>query len=115
MHAGAPRVSIVGRGINGLLQAVMLRLANYQVTVYGGNQQRDGASHKQVNMRHLCATETTAKPLNNDYLTPGNQYLAVECNRAGIELFEKLLADNPPWHDLRGRGLCELIGTTPLA
>ncbi|MEA3167519.1 MAG: hypothetical protein QOI97_467 [Pseudomonas sp.] len=95
VHAGAPRVSIVGRGINGLLQAVMLRLANYQVTVYGGNQQRDGASHKQVNMRHLCATETTAKPLNNDYLTPGNQYLAVECNRAGIELFEKLLADNP--------------------
>ena len=95
VYAGAPRVSIIGRGINGLLQAVMLRLANYQVTVFGGNQQSDGASHKQVNMRHLSATETTAKPLNNDYLTPGNQYLAVECNRAGIELFEKLLADNP--------------------
>ena len=93
--AGAPRVSIIGRGINGLLQAVMFRLANYQVMVYGGNQERDGASHKQVNMRHLSATETTAKPLHNDYLTPGNQYLAVECNRAGIELFEKLLADNP--------------------
>jgi hypothetical protein len=91
----APRVSIVGRGINGLLQAVMLRLANYQVTVYGGNQQSDGASHKNVNMRHLSATETTAKPLHNDYLFAGNQYLAVECNRAGIELFEKFLADNP--------------------
>ncbi|OLY75430.1 amino acid dehydrogenase [Pseudomonas sp. ATCC PTA-122608] len=94
-EAGAPRVSIIGRGINGLLQAVMFRLANYQVMVYGGNQERDGASHNQVNMRHLSATETTAKPLHNDYLTPGNQYLAVECNRAGIELFEKLLADNP--------------------
>jgi phosphoglycerate dehydrogenase-like enzyme len=93
--AGAPRVSIIGRGINGLLQAVMLRLANYQVSVYGGHQQSDGASHKQVNMRHLSATETTAKPLSNDYLTPGNQYLAVECNRAGIELFEKFLTDNP--------------------
>lgn len=91
----APRVSIIGRGINGLLQAVMLRLANYQVTVYGGNQQSDGASHENVNMRHLSATETTAKPLHNDYLFAGNQYLAVECNRAGIELFEKFLADNP--------------------
>ena len=91
----APRVSIIGRGINGLLQAVMLRLANYQVTVYGGNQQSDGASHKNVNMRHLSATETTAKPLHNDYLFAGNQYLAVECNRAGIELFENFLADNP--------------------
>nr|WP_256352937.1 MULTISPECIES: NAD(P)-dependent oxidoreductase [unclassified Pseudomonas] len=95
VHAGAPRVSIMGRGINGLLQAVMFRLANYHVMVYGGNQQRDGASHKHVNMRHLSATETTAKPLHNEYLTPGNQHLAVECNRAGIELFEKLLADNP--------------------
>jgi hypothetical protein len=94
-HAGAPRVSIIGRGINGLLQAVMSRLANYQVIVYGGTQARDGASHNRVNMRHLSATETTAKPLCNGYLTPGNQYLAVECNRAGIELFEKLLADNP--------------------
>ena len=91
----APRVSIIGRGINGLLQAVMCRLANYQVTVYGTAQQGDGASHKQVNMRHLSATQTSAKPLHNEYLLPGNQYLAVECNRAGIELFEKLLADNP--------------------
>jgi monoamine oxidase len=74
--AAAPRVSIIGRGINGLLQAAMFRLANYQVMVYGGNQERDGASHKQVNMRHLSATETTAKPLHNDYLTPGNRYLA---------------------------------------
>ncbi|NWD94915.1 amino acid dehydrogenase [Pseudomonas reactans] len=93
--AGAARVSIIGRGINGLLQAVMLRLANYQVTIYGGNQRGDGASHKPVNMRHLSATETSAKPLHNDYLLPANQHLAVECNRAGIELFEKLLADNP--------------------
>ncbi|MGB3122327.1 MAG: amino acid dehydrogenase [Pseudomonas sp.] len=93
--ASAPRVSIIGRGINGLFQAVLFRLANYQVIVYGGNQPSDGASHKQVNMRHLSATETTARPLHNDYLTPGNQHLAVECNRAGIELFEKLLADNP--------------------
>ena len=94
-HADAPRVSIIGRGINGLLQAVMFRLANYQVTVYGGNRDSDGASHKRMNMRHLSATETTAKPPHNDYLLPGNQYLAIECNRAGIELFEKFLADNP--------------------
>ncbi|AKS08738.1 FAD-dependent oxidoreductase [Pseudomonas trivialis] len=94
-YASAPRVSIIGRGINGLLQAMMLRLANYQVVVYGGNHESDGASHKRVNMRHLSATETTAKPLHNGYLTPGNQCLAVECNRAGIELFEKLLTDNP--------------------
>lgn len=94
-HVGAPRVSIIGRGINGLLQAMMLRLANYQVVVYGGNRESNGASHKQVNMRHLSATETTAKPLHNDHLTPGNQCFAVACNRAGIELFEKLLADNP--------------------
>lgn len=93
--AGAPRVSVVGRGINGLLQAVMLRLAGYQVVVYGTHQQNDGASHKQVNMRHLSATETTAKPLHNAYLLPGNRCLAVESNRAGIELFEKFMADNP--------------------
>lgn len=96
VHAGAPRrVSIIGRGINGLLQAVMMRLANYQVTVYGGHQAADGASHKQVNMRHMSATETTAKSLHNPYLLPANQCLTVECNRAGIELFEKLLVDNP--------------------
>lgn len=95
IEADAPRVSIIGRGINGLFQAVMFRLANYQVDVYGRNRQSDGASHKQVNMRHLSATETTAKPLHNQYLLCGNQHLAVECNRAGIELFEKLLADNP--------------------
>ena len=93
--ASGPRVSIIGRGINGLLQAVMLRLANYQVVVYGCNQAGDGASHKQVNMRHLSATETAAKPLHNGYLFPANQCLAIECNRAGIELFEKLFADNP--------------------
>ena len=91
----APRVSIIGRGINGLLQAVMCRLANYQVIVYGTSQESDGASHKNVNMRHLSATETTAKPLHNNYLLPANKSLAVECNRAGIELFEKFLADNP--------------------
>lgn len=95
VQAGAPSVSIIGRGINGLLQAVMCRLANYQVTVYGGDQESDGASHKNVNMRHLSATETAAKPLHNDYLLPANQHLAIACNRAGIELFEKLLADNP--------------------
>ncbi|MBF6028794.1 amino acid dehydrogenase [Pseudomonas sp. P115] len=95
VDGGVGHVSIIGRGINGLLQAAMLRLANYQVTVYGGNQESDGASHKYVNIRHMSATETTAKPLHNDYLFPANQHLAVECNRAGIELFEKLLADNP--------------------
>ncbi|SFP59830.1 NAD(P)-dependent oxidoreductase [Pseudomonas sp. NFPP28] len=68
--ASAPRVSIIGRGINGLFQAVMLRLANYQVTVYGGDQKSDGVSY-------------------------ADPYLAVECNRAGIELFDKFLADNP--------------------
>ena len=95
VDTGAPRVTIIGRGINGLLQAAMCRLANYQVIVYGGDLESDGASHKNVNMRHLSATETTAKPLHNDYLLSANQYLAVECNRAGIELFEKFLADNP--------------------
>ncbi|MCU1725882.1 amino acid dehydrogenase [Pseudomonas sp. 7P_10.2_Bac1] len=94
-QVAGPRVSIIGRGINGLLQAVMCRLANYQVTVYGGDQESDGASHKPVNMRHLSATETVAKPLHNPYLFPANESLAVECNRAGIELFEKLLVDNP--------------------
>lgn len=73
----------------------MLRLANYQVTVYGANQPSDGASHKAINMRHLSATETTAKPLHNHYLLAANHCLAVECNRAGIELFEKLMVDNP--------------------
>lgn len=72
-ETGAPRVSIIGRGINGLLQAVMLRLANYQVTIYEGNKDPNGASHR----------------------FPARPYLAVECHRAGIELFEKLLADNP--------------------
>jgi hypothetical protein len=86
--ADAPRVSIIGRGINGLLQAVMFRLANYQVTVYGGNQESDGATRNNVNTRH---------PL------PENQYLAVECNGAGIELFERFLADNP--------SLAWLVGT----
>lgn len=33
--------------------------------------------------------------MHNHYLLPANQYLIAECNRAGIELFEKLLADNP--------------------
>ena len=86
--AAAPHVAIIGRGINGLLQAVMLRLANYQVTVYGGNQLGDGASH-------MSTTETTAKPLEDDSLLPGNKCLADECNRSGAELFEKLLSDNP--------------------
>lgn len=95
VNADAPQVSIIGRGINGLLQAAMLRLANYRVVVYGGKSPSDGASHKLVNMRHMSATETTAKPLHNEYLFPINQYLTVECNRAGIELFEKLLIDNP--------------------
>ncbi|MGK9417928.1 amino acid dehydrogenase [Pseudomonas cedrina] len=92
--ASAPRVSIIGRGINGLLQAVMLRLANYHVVVYEGNQQSDGADHKRVNMRHL-SMETTAKPTHNDYLLSRNQCLTGECNRAGTQLLEKLRADNP--------------------
>lgn len=71
VDAGAARVSVIGRGINGLLQAVMLRLANYQVTVYAGDQQSGGARHNGA-----------------------DQYLAIECNRAGSALFEKLLADN---------------------
>lgn len=73
VEAGAPRVAIIGRGIDGLLHAVMLRLANYQVVVYAGIQQSDGARHR----------------------LPANPYLAVECQRAGIELFEKFLTDNP--------------------
>lgn len=109
-NADAPRVSIIGRGINGLFQAVMFRLANYQVTVYGGDQSSDGASHKPVNMRHLSATETTAKPLHNAYLTPANQHLAVECNRAGIELFEKFLADNPSLAQFARPGIVRAYG-----
>ncbi|MDQ0653107.1 NAD(P)-dependent oxidoreductase [Pseudomonas cedrina] len=91
---GAPRVSIIGRGINGLLQALMLRLANYHVVVYEGNQQSDGAGHKRVNMRHL-SMDTTAKPTHNDYLLSRNQCLTGEYNRAGTQLLEKLRADNP--------------------
>lgn len=83
---GAPRVSIIGRGINSLFQALMLRLANYQVTVYGGHQPGDDA----VNMRHLSAT-----PPYNRYLHLANEYLTDEFNRAGMELFDKLLEDNP--------------------
>lgn len=90
----APRVSIIGRGINGLLQALMLRLANYHVVVYEGNQQSDGAGHKKVNMRHL-SMEATAKPTHNDYLLSRNQCLTGEYNRAGTQLLEKLRADNP--------------------
>ncbi|WP_438866308.1 NAD(P)-dependent oxidoreductase [Pseudomonas sp. L1(2025)] len=86
LEGGAPRVSIIGRGINGLFQAVMFRLANYQVTVYGGNQQRDGASNT---------------------LIPANQYLTVECNRAGVELFEKFLADNSSLAQLARSGIDE--------
>ncbi len=92
--ASAPRVSIIGRGINGLFQAVMFRLANYQVTVYGGSQESDGASPKHVNRGDLSATPITARTPHNVYLHPADQCLAVECTRAGIELFEKLLADN---------------------
>ena len=83
VDAGAQRVSIIGRGINGLLQAVMLRLATYQVTVYGNIQECDGANP----------------------LLLANQALTVECHRAGIELFEKFLADNPslgPFHQEAG-------------
>jgi hypothetical protein len=74
--AGAPRVSIIGRGINGLLQAVMLRLVGYQVAVYRESLE-------------------VAAALYDDEPPPANQYLAVECNRAGTELFERLLSDNP--------------------
>lgn len=91
---GAPRVSIIGRGINGLFQALMLRLANYHVVVYEGNQQSDGAGHKRVKMHHL-SMEATAKPTHNDDLLSRNQCLTGECNRAGIQLLEKLRADNP--------------------
>lgn len=104
-EAGAPHVSIIGRGINGLLQALMCRLANYHVTVYGKDQESDGASHKPVNMRHLSATETAAKPQHNPHLFPANQSLAVECNRAGIELFEKLLIDNPSLKPFAKKGI----------
>ncbi|TFY94480.1 amino acid dehydrogenase [Pseudomonas nabeulensis] len=75
--ADAPRVSVIGSGINGLFQAVMLRLANYQVTVYGVTQ------------------SMTAAPTYCEHLFPENQRLSVECNRAGDELCEKLVMDNP--------------------
>lgn len=86
-YADAPRVSIIGRGINGLLQALMFRLANYRVTVYGGNQANGGASRGSV--------MTTVKPQHDDYLLLASPSLTDEFNRVGIELLEKLLADNP--------------------
>ncbi|WP_313059636.1 amino acid dehydrogenase [Pseudomonas rhodesiae] len=86
--AAAPCVSIVGRGINSLFQAVMFRLANYQVTVYGTERHSDDARLKHVNTWPMSTTQPTAEP-EPDHRLP------VECHRAGLELFEKLLADNP--------------------
>lgn len=102
---GAPHVVVVGRGINGLSQALLLRLAGCHVTVHGGNDEADGASHKPVNMRHLSATETTAKPVSNGHLLAGNAELVIASNRAGIELFRKLLEDNPALEAMVSEGL----------
>lgn len=92
---GAPRATVVGCGINGVFQALMLRLAGYEVTVHGGDAPDDGASHKRIDMRHLSATETTAKPVANRHLTAGHADLVINFNLAGMALFRKLLADNP--------------------
>jgi hypothetical protein len=85
--ADAPRVSIIGRGASGLLQAMMFRLANYRVTVYGGHPSSAGANRRPV-MKN-------AKLPRNDYLQLADQYLTDELNCVGSELLEKLLADNP--------------------
>ncbi|MGY3026939.1 hypothetical protein ACVWXR_004774 [Pseudomonas lurida] len=106
--ADAPCVSIIGRGINGLLQALMFRLANYRVTVYEGRQANDGVCRGSV--------MTTANAQHDDYLLLANPYLTDEFNGVGIELFEKLLADNPSI-DASADGLessCFLAGITSL-
>lgn len=95
--ANAPQVHVLGRGINGLFQALWLVLGQRcQVTVHGGTDIGDGASHKPVNMRHLSLTETTAK---NVYANPEvfgfAQEFVVALNRCGLELFRQLLVDNP--------------------
>lgn len=91
----APSAHVVGCGINGLFQALMLRLAGYQVCIHGGRDETDGASHKNINMRHLSATETTAKPVHNSHLFPANNDLMIRMNLGSIELFRKFLEDNP--------------------
>ena len=91
--AGAPAAYVVGRGINGLFQALKLRLLGLDVTVFGRDD--EGASGQPVNMRHFSASETMAKAVDNPYLYPGNRDLVIDLNRSGIELFEKLLEDNP--------------------
>ncbi|MBC3240406.1 amino acid dehydrogenase [Pseudomonas lurida] len=106
--ADAPCVSIIGRGINGLLQALMFRLANYRVTVYEGSQANDGVGRGAV--------MTTANAQHDDYLLLANPYLTGKFNGVGIELFEKLLADNPSI-DASADGLessCFLAGITSL-
>ena len=87
-EAAAPRVSILGRGINGLFQTVMFRLANYQVTVYGTERHNDEDSPERLSIWSMPTTQTAAEPEPDDRLP-------IECHCAGLELFEKLLADNP--------------------
>ncbi|GAA4335421.1 hypothetical protein GCM10023165_11900 [Variovorax defluvii] len=96
----APAAAVVGRGINGLFQTLLLRLAGYKVCVYGDDNEAAGASHKNINMRHLSATETTAKPLHNPFLLPINSEFIVALNRGGMELFRKFLQDNPTLRQL---------------
>jgi hypothetical protein len=103
--ASAPRASVVGRGINGLLHAALLRCQGWQVDVYGGTEEADGASHKNINMRHLSATETTAKPIANTQLHALNNRLVVRFNQASMELFRQFLADNPRFQRFVSEGL----------
>lgn len=87
---------VIGRGVNGLFQAMNFLLAGYRVTVHGGSRAEDGASHKDVNMRHLSATETTARPVfeNAAVHAIANDFV-LAINIGSIELFTRLLQDNP--------------------
>ena len=100
-----PLASVVGCGVNGLLQAFMLRCLGWQVDVYGGDSESDGASHKNINMRQLSATETTAKPVANAQLHRLNNELVIRFNQGSIELFGKLLDDNPRFRQWVGNGV----------
>lgn len=101
----APVAHVIGCGINGLLQALLLRLAGYQVVVCGGREEADGPSHKHINMRHLSATETTARPVHNPHLFAFNNDLVIRINLGGMELFQRFLEDNPHFAQFIQEGL----------
>jgi hypothetical protein len=93
---GAPAVSVIGAGINGLMQAMFsVLLLGAQVTVHGQTHADAGPSHNQVNMRHCSPTETTLKQAPHEALTPYLSNLVIALNCAGITLWQWLLEHNP--------------------